>query len=288
MVRTRGPVCLSTRTMQGRVPSHLCSCICRWTVPHADTGGVPDDLLATIGQHIASISEASARSGLPAAALEEVGLCLVKASRLGAALDHYVTLLWCLRPREGMLQSTMIRLLAAMSTASFPADLRSMVLRWLLLMLEDEQGESLGWKRGADGPDAGQRAARGGSHCGEVGSAADSLSTLCAMLLRPLYRVLFHMLIASYAPASSSPVSAPAASVSAHSCAADRHLLCEILLKITSRREARPCWLQISLVRLLCRVQACVFMAASSCTMHRRILCGGTSVRCLHASALRC
>ena len=223
-----------------------------WTVMQIGTG-VPDAILAVIASRIDALKAASARGGLSPTVLEELVGCLIKGARLGIEPEYTARLLWCLRPRQAMLQSTMSQLLAAMNSSSFSTSLRTQALRWvLLLVLDGEPGDTNGGvgTAGRDMLGAGGVAATGDA-------AGSSLSHMCINLLRPLYRVLFHMLIAVCSPTSHSSSAATQAAAlpsSSHGAAAksplsaERNLLCEILITITSRREARPCWLQISLV----------------------------------------
>ena len=191
---------------------------------------VPADVMAVITRRAAAVQDASARAGLPQPALDQAAQCLVRAVRLGVAADVTKQLVWSLRPREGMLEpAAMAQLLAALSTPAFPALLRTEVLRWLLLILEDAGADS--------SQGAAPRATAEGAPTSDAGAkASDLLARACAQRLRTLYRVLFHMLIA--ASTTRTAASAPRAAAAPPS-AADRLLLCEILVKITSRREAR-------------------------------------------------
>ena len=223
---------------------------CQWTFVSEGTG-VPDAMCVAIAQRIDALKTSSAHSGLPAQSLQDAVQCIVQAARLGLGSELTTRLLWCLRPRETMQQSTMAQLLAAMNASAFPSALRTHGLRWLLLMLQDDgivAHVNPGAKEGAqDTQDS-----AGAAVCREQGGAGtSSLACMITKLLRPLYRVIFHMLIAAY----SSARGAVAEASSWPPSSANRALLCEILLKITSRREARACWLQIALV-LSCPARA--------------------------------
>ena len=223
----------------------------RWlAIPQSGRTDVMGDSETAIVACIADVRESSACGGLAPAALADTADCLLKAVRLGLGTEHTSALLWCLRPREGIRQHTMTALLAAARGAAFPPALRSQMLRWLLLMLEDEDG--------------GQLLTPGGG-------ATDSIASTCKLVLRPLYRVLFHMLIqACSAPAVGAVGGGPSEGGSA---AADRSCLCQILLRVTTRREARPCWLQMALSLLNARpshtggvcVCVCVYVCVCVC-----------------------
>ena len=225
--------------------------------------GVPDAMCVAIAQRIDALKKSSARSGLPPQSLQDAVQCMVHAALLGLGSEHTTRLLWCLRPRETMQQSTMAQLLAAMNTSAFPSALRTHGLRWLLLMIQDDgvvDQVNPGVTEGAQNTqDSAGRAAVSRDQ-GDAG--ASSLACMITKLLRPLYRVIFHMLIAAYSCAPDSLHGARGAVPEASSwppSSADRAVLCEILLKITSRREARACWLQIALVLAWClRKALCV------------------------------
>jgi hypothetical protein len=227
--------------------------------------GVPDAMCVAIAQRIDALKKSSARSGLPPQSLQDAVQCMVHAALLGLGSEHTTRLLWCLRPRETMQQSTMAQLLAAMNTSAFPSALRTHGLRWLLLMIQDDgvvDQVNPGVTEGAQNTqDSAGRAAVSRDQ-GDAG--ASSLACMITKLLRPLYRVIFHMLIAAYSCAPDSLHGARGAVPEASSwppSSADRAVLCEILLKITSRREARACWLQIALVLAWCLRKARVVLA---------------------------
>lgn len=181
-----------------------------WTVD--GTGEVH----ATIAQQIDALKAASAAGGLAPAALEECVLCLIKTARLGVGADHTAGLMWSLRPREAIWQSTMTKLLSAINNSTFPTLLRTQVLRWLLLMLEAEAVGTLGREARADGSGGSEGAQNSRAPAlHSEGAILVSLSHMFILLLRPLYRVIFHMLIAACSSSSSSSVAVPAASSSA-------------------------------------------------------------------------
>jgi hypothetical protein len=225
--------------------------------------GVPDAMCVAIAQRIDALRTSSARSGLPPQSLQDTVQCMVHAARLGLGSEHTTRLLWCLRPRETMQQSTMAQLLAAMNTSAFPSALRTHGLRWLLLMLQDDDIVAQVNPGVTEGAQKTQESAGGAAVSRDQGVAGiSSLAYMITKLLRPLYRVIFHMLIAAYSCAPDSLHGARGAVPEASSwppSSADRAVLCEILLKITSRREARACWLQIALVLAWClRKALCV------------------------------
>lgn len=223
-----------------------------WWTTVSDGTGVPDAMCVAIAQRIDALKTSSARAGLPAAALQDAMQCLVQAARLGLGSEHTTRLLWCLRPRETIQQSTMAQLLNAMTTSLFSSALITQGLRWLLLMLQDD-GIVVHVNPGVtEDAQATEDSAGAAVSRGQGDAGASSLACMITKLLRPLYRVIFHMLIAAYSCTADSLQGARGCSGAEASfwpaSAADRALLCQILLKITSRREARACWLQIALV----------------------------------------
>ena len=211
-----------------------------WTITSEGTG-VPDAMRAAISQRIDALKASSARAGLPPAAVQDAVQCLVQAARLGLGSECTTRLLWCLRPRENIQQCTMTRLLASMGAPAFPPALRTQCLRWLLLMLQQESDVADVSAVVTEGGHGTEDSAGRAVPSGQGAAGVSSLASMITVLLRPLYRVLFHMLIAA--------CSGGAAASTAPPSSADRALLCDILLKITSRRDARACWLQIALVR---------------------------------------
>ncbi len=203
-----------------------------WPVLHGGAG-VSDTMLATITQRISALNAASTPGGLPPVALEEAVKCLVKVARLGIISDEASSkLLWSLRPREDVLQSTITILLSSVSTGTFPSTLRTQVLRWLLLMLNEDV---FGTHVQEFMQESGTSSKAGGVQEQGAGFRRDSLANMFVILLRPLYRVLFHMLIASSITPSSQPRSAPASP-------ANRSLLCEILLKASASPALHFCF----------------------------------------------
>ncbi len=213
-----------------------------WTIASEGTG-LPDAMCATIAQRIDALKATSARAGLPPAAVQDAVQCLVQAARLGLGSECTTRLLWCLRPRETMQQCTITRLLAVMGAPAFPPALRTQCLRWLLLLLQHESDVADVSAVVIEGGYGTENSAGRAVLSGQEAAGVSSLASTITVLLRPLYRVLFHMLIAACSGGAVSSAAPPSS--------ADRALLCEILLKITSRREARACWLQIALVRFI-------------------------------------